>query len=67
MSRGYCESCVGNFRDAGSGQRAAAGPCLSRQDTFDVGMDLNAAVGGDYQTPFEFTGTIQKVTIDLEK
>jgi hypothetical protein len=38
-------------------------------DTFDIGMDLNAPVvrGGIYKTPYKFTGTIDEVTIELEK
>ena len=34
----------------------------------DVGMDLNAPVAkGAYKPPYEFTGTINSVTIDLNK
>ncbi len=37
-------------------------------DTFDIGMDLNAAVvrGGIYKTPYKFTGTIDSVTVELK-
>jgi len=36
-------------------------------DTFDPGMFLNAAVvrGAIYKTPYKFTGTIDKATVEL--
>jgi arylsulfatase A-like enzyme len=35
-------------------------------ETFDVGVDTGTSVDdGDYQTPFRFTGTINKLTIQL--
>jgi len=34
--------------------------------TFDVGMDLNAAVDKEtYKTPYKFTGAIDSVTVEL--
>jgi arylsulfatase len=36
-------------------------------ESMDVGMDLQAAVSDAYKPPFKFTGTIKKVTIDLEE
>ena len=33
----------------------------------DVGMDLSSAVGLDYKPPFKFSGTINKILIDIEK
>ncbi|MBV8883286.1 MAG: sulfatase-like hydrolase/transferase, partial [Chroococcidiopsidaceae cyanobacterium CP_BM_RX_35] len=35
-------------------------------DTQDVGMDLQAPVSTAYKPPFTFTGSIEKVTIDLK-
>jgi arylsulfatase len=32
----------------------------------DVGRDSGSAVDDSYQLPFEFTGTIEKVTVDLK-
>ena len=35
-------------------------------ETFDVGVDTRTAVNDkDYQVPFAFTGTIDKLTVDL--
>jgi len=36
-------------------------------ETFDIGSDTRTSVDdGDYQVPFAFTGTIDKVTVALE-
>jgi hypothetical protein len=36
-------------------------------ETFDVGVDTRTGVDdGDYQVPFAFTGTIDKLTVALE-
>jgi len=32
----------------------------------DIGMDTGSAVDFTYKLPFKFTGTIEKVEIDLE-
>jgi hypothetical protein len=38
------------------------------EETFDVGSDTETSVDDqDYQVPFEFTGTINKLTISLKK
>src|SRR5947209_3765848 len=35
-------------------------------ETFDVGMDTGTSVDDkDYQVPFDFTGKIEKITVDL--
>jgi arylsulfatase len=39
---------------------------FSADETFDVGMDTGSAVA-DSKAPFPFTGTIQKVVIELGK
>ena len=35
------------------------------RETFDIGMDLNSPVG-DYEAPFPFTGTLERVDIELK-
>jgi arylsulfatase len=57
-----------NGKKAGEGRIEKTVPGRFGMDTFDVGMDLNAPVvrGGIYKTPNKFTGTIKKVTIELE-
>ena len=35
-------------------------------DTFGIGEDTGAPVTFDYPPPFAFTGTIQKVTVELK-
>ena len=41
---------------------------LPPDETFDVGMDLRTGVNDqDYQPPFRFNGTIDKVTFELGK
>ena len=36
-------------------------------ETLDVGCDLVTPVSDAYQTPFSFTGTIQRVMIDVSE
>ena len=38
---------------------------MSIDETFDVGIDTRTAVNNDYQVPFRFTGTIDKLTFNL--
>ncbi len=38
---------------------------MSIDETFDVGIDTRTAVDNDYQVPFRFTGTIDKLTVKL--
>ena len=40
-------------------------PRIFARETFDIGMDLNSPVG-DYEAPFPFTGTLERVDIDLK-
>lgn len=42
-------------------------PARFSLETQDVGMDLLTPVTHNYESPFEFTGTIKKVTIDLQE
>jgi len=37
-------------------------------ETFDIGSDTGSSIDdADYQVPFNFTGTIDKLTISVEK
>ena len=58
-----------NGKQVGEGRIEKTIPARFGMDTFDIGMDLNAAVARDgiYQTPYKFTGTIEKVTVELAK
>jgi arylsulfatase A-like enzyme len=38
---------------------------MTNDETFDVGSDTRTAVNNDYQLPFRFTGTIDKLTFKL--
>jgi len=38
---------------------------MSIDETFDVGSDTRTAVSNDYKLPFQFTGTIDKLTFNL--
>jgi arylsulfatase len=38
---------------------------FSFDETFDVGADTGTPVSEDYDVPFAFTGTIEKLTVDL--
>ena len=37
----------------------------SMYETFDVGFDTGSAVSEDYDTPFDFNGTLNSVAIDI--
>ena len=38
---------------------------FSADETFDIGEDTGTPVSRDYEVPFKFTGTIQKVVVEL--
>jgi arylsulfatase len=38
---------------------------MSIDETFDIGMDTRTPVNDDYKLPFQFTGTIDKLTFKL--
>jgi arylsulfatase A-like enzyme len=56
-----------NDQQVGEGQigRTPRG-ILSLDETFNVGMDIATPVSEDYQSPFRFTGGLEKVTVDLK-
>ena len=58
-----------NGKQVGEGRIEKTIPARFGMDTFDIGMDLNAAVarGGIYKTPYKFTGKINSVTVELAK
>jgi len=38
---------------------------FSADETFDTGLDTGSPVSNLYQSPFNFTGTLNKIEIDL--
>jgi Sulfatase len=40
---------------------------VSADETFDIGEDTGTPVSEDYHVPFKFTGTINKVVVDLSE
>jgi arylsulfatase A-like enzyme len=56
-----------NDRQVGEGKigRTPRG-VLSLDETFNVGEDIATPVSEDYQSPFRFTGGLEKVTIELK-
>ena len=56
-----------NGKKAGEGRIEKTIPGKFGFDAMDVGMDLSSPVSDDYKPPFKFTGTLEKVTIDLEE
>jgi arylsulfatase A-like enzyme len=56
-----------NDQPAGEGQigKTPRG-VLSIDETFNVGEDIATPVSEDYQSPFRFTGGLEKVTIELK-
>lgn len=55
-----------NNKKVGEGRIEKTVPGRFGVDTQDVGMDLQAPVSTAYKPPFKFTGSIEKVTIDLK-
>jgi arylsulfatase len=39
---------------------------ISLGEGLDIGMDVGSAVDFTYELPFEFTGKIEKVTVELK-
>jgi hypothetical protein len=40
---------------------------VSADETLDIGIDTGTPVSEDYHVPFKFTGTIEKVVVDLRQ
>ncbi|WP_107668860.1 arylsulfatase [Cyanothece sp. BG0011] len=57
-----------NNRKIGSGRVEKTLPNrLSLDETFDVGFDTGTPVTEAYETPFDFTGNLDQVTINLDR
>ncbi len=54
-----------NGTKIGEGRVDKTVPLLYGTDGFDIGGDYGSPVSPDYASPFAFTGTLEKVTIDL--
>ena len=39
---------------------------FARRETLDVGEETGSTVSPDYQAPFRFSGTLEKVTVNLK-
>jgi len=56
-----------NDRQVGEGKIArTVMNVLSIDETFNVGMDIGTPVSEEYQIPFKFSDTLEKVTIELK-
>ena len=56
-----------NGKKVGEGRIAKTMPVqFSTDDTFDVGEDWGTPVSPTYKPPFKFTGTLRKVTVEVE-
>ncbi|MEK6233482.1 MAG: arylsulfatase, partial [Planctomycetales bacterium] len=56
-----------NGKKVGEGRIEKTIPGKFGFDEMDVGMDLSSAVSEDYKPPYKFTGTIEKVTIEIKQ
>ena len=58
---------IANGRKVGEGRLPRTVPLqFSLGEGIDVGMDIGSAVDSTYALPFAFTGTINKVTVELK-
>jgi arylsulfatase len=56
-----------NGKQAGEGRIEKTIPGKFGFDEMDIGMDLSSPVSEEYEPPFKFSGTVEKVTIDIEE
>ena len=54
-----------NGKPAGETPIGGAPSFNQYEETLDIGSDLGTPVSPDYTSPFRFTGTIEKVTVEL--
>jgi hypothetical protein len=54
-----------NGKPAGEAKIGGAPSFNQYDETLDVGSDLGTPVSPDYASPFRFTGTIEKVTVEV--
>jgi hypothetical protein len=56
-----------NDKQVGQGRIERTIPGKFGFDEMDIGMDLSGPVSEEYKPPFKFTGTVEKVTIDINE
>jgi arylsulfatase len=67
LGKGAVVTMTVNGKTVGQGKLAATIPAtIGIDEGFDVGEDVGSPVDFTYKPPFRFTGTIEKVTIDLK-
>ncbi|MFN7804031.1 MAG: arylsulfatase [Planctomycetaceae bacterium] len=67
LGQGGMVTLLANGKKVGEGKLPKTVPLqFSLGEGVDVGRDSGSAVADNYQLPFEFTGTIEKVTVDLK-
>ena len=67
LGKGGAVTLLANGRKIGEGKLPKTVPLqFSLGEGVDVGRDSGSAVSDQYRLPFEFTGKIEKVTVDLE-
>ena len=67
LGKGGVVTLLANGRKLGEGKLPKTVPLqFSLGEGVDVGRDSGSAVSDQYQLPFEFTGKIEKITVDLE-
>jgi arylsulfatase len=65
MGKGATVTLSANGAQIGEGRVDKTIPIIYGTDGFDIGGDYGSAVSPDYTAPFPFTGTLERVTIDL--
>jgi arylsulfatase len=67
LGKGATVTLSANGKTVAQGQLAKTIPAtISISEGFDIGEDVGSAVDFTYKLPFKFTGTIEKVTVDLK-
>ncbi|HTS43031.1 MAG TPA: arylsulfatase [Puia sp.] len=67
MGKGGTVTMMANGKKVGGGEIPKTIPNqISIGEGMDVGMDVGSPIDFSYKMPFKFTGTIEKVTIDLK-
>ena len=65
MGKGATVTLSANGTTIGEGRIDKTVPVMYGIDGFDIGGDYGSPVSPEYQAPFIFTGTLERVTIDL--
>jgi len=66
IGKGGVASLTVDGKDVASGKLARTIPFrVSADETLDIGEDTGTPVSEDYRVPFKFTGTLDKVVVDL--